>query len=319
LARAAQLTQRTNQFNCTTIRRSAPEIQAMLWQGGFECYTAEVSDRFGDYGLVGVLMAKPERDRIVVDTFLLSCRALGRGVEHAVLAWLGEETLRRGLDLVEIRFVPTAKNRPAQDFLQSLDGRIHREPSGPAAFTIQAERLRDLEWKPSAAVAAAGPRPQANRSQSRPAPDFAGIARDLSRPEAILSAMRRESQSNADLKGAANPPRTEVERELALIWAELLAVPSISLSDNFFDLGGHSLLAVLLLLRIKETLGVEISIDDVYSSSMTLESLAQRVEALRYGELHPEEYDAILREVASLSDDEVAELLAREGAESLGD
>jgi FkbH-like protein len=315
LARVAQLTQRTNQFNCTTIRRTAPEIQALTCEGGLECFTAEVSDRFGDYGLVGTVILKPEPNRIVVDTFLLSCRALGRGVEHRILAWLGEEAIRRGLELVEVRFEATAKNRPALDFLQSVSRELgHR--SAEMSFLFAAEGLRRLEWNPEEPATAAPVTPKARTGQSRPAPEFALIARQLSTPEAILAAVRRENVQNANLGAASNPPRTEVERELAIIWTELLQVPSISRTDNFFDLGGHSLLAVLLLLRIKEALGVEVSIDDVYSSSMTLESLAQRVDAIRYGQLQPEEYEALLREIESLSDSEVAELLARESLES---
>ena len=85
LPRAAQLTQRTNQFNLTTIRRTEAELKALE-----EVYTAEVSDRFGDYGLVGVAICKQQEDELYVDTFLLSCRVLGRGVEHRVAAFLGQ-------------------------------------------------------------------------------------------------------------------------------------------------------------------------------------------------------------------------------------
>ena len=63
---------------------------------------------------------------------------------------------------------------------------------------------------------------------------------------------------------------TDVERQLAAIWSDLLKTPDIQVSDNFFDLGGHSLIAVLLILRVREAFGVELPIDDVYSSTLTL-------------------------------------------------
>ena len=64
------------------------------------------------------------------------------------------------------------------------------------------------------------------------------------------------------------------KRALAQIWSELLQNPAISSADNFFDLGGHSLLAVLLIVRVRETFGVELAIDDVYSVDLTLGDLA---------------------------------------------
>ncbi len=89
ISRVAQLTQRTNQFNFTTIRRNDGEI-LQLSESGLECRVVEVSDRFGDYGLVGVMIFGVRDDSLEVDTFLLSCRVLGRGVEHRMVNELGK-------------------------------------------------------------------------------------------------------------------------------------------------------------------------------------------------------------------------------------
>jgi acyl carrier protein len=107
---------------------------------------------------------------------------------------------------------------------------------------------------------------------------------------------------------------TETEDRLARIWSELLERPSVAATDNFFDLGGHSLLAVLLLLRIREAFGVELSIDDVYSGTLTLSDLAARIETLQLGGIDPQEYAALLAEIEGLSDDEARQLLAAEDA-----
>jgi acyl carrier protein len=123
------------------------------------------------------------------------------------------------------------------------------------------------------------------------------------------------------LEGAAAPqdlddqPVTETETRLAAIWSELLKRPSIPLSGNFFDLGGHSLLAVLLIVRVKDAFGIELPIDDVYAAGLTLGELARKIDAIQLGA--PEEYEAILRELESLSDEEVARLLAEEDSGSL--
>ncbi len=96
LGRVSQLTFRTNQFNFTTIRRSENEIKTFLKRDGANCLVVRVADRFGDYGLVGVVLYETEADRYKVDTLLLSCRVLGRGVEHALVSRLGQRAVKEG-------------------------------------------------------------------------------------------------------------------------------------------------------------------------------------------------------------------------------
>src|SRR5262249_12217803 len=104
-----------NQFNFTTVRRTEGEIR-QLAESGRECRIVEVSDRFGDYGLVGVMIYAPGSESLVVDTFLLSCRVLGRGVEHRMLNELAEIARQRGLASVEASLLFTRKNLPARNF-----------------------------------------------------------------------------------------------------------------------------------------------------------------------------------------------------------
>jgi FkbH-like protein len=115
LARAAQLTQKTNQFNVTTIRYAESDLQSRLESDAWTVRTVQVTDRFGDNGIVGVMMAEAERDQLRIDTFLLSCRVIGRTVETGMLSVLCEEAARRGLGRVRGRVVATAKNQPARD------------------------------------------------------------------------------------------------------------------------------------------------------------------------------------------------------------
>lgn len=115
LPRIAQLTNKTNQFNLTTRRYSEAQLEAMRNNGG-HIYFARVRDRFGDYGLVGVLIALPGgRAAWEIDTLLLSCRAMGRGVERAVLAYVAHQARQNGAQYLRGWFVPTAKNAPARD------------------------------------------------------------------------------------------------------------------------------------------------------------------------------------------------------------
>src|SRR5260370_34180821 len=73
IPRVAQLTQRTNQFNFTTIRHSEADLQRFLDSGAGEGFTIEVSDRFGDYGLAGAVIVSQEREGLAIDASLLRC------------------------------------------------------------------------------------------------------------------------------------------------------------------------------------------------------------------------------------------------------
>jgi FkbH-like protein len=116
LARAAQLCQRTNQFNLTTHRHTAADVEAMLSDSDWELHTVAVRDRYGDSGIVGLVAVHITGDEGEIDTFLLSCRVLGRRVEDALLAWTAERARARGARLLVGRYVPTAKNGQAADF-----------------------------------------------------------------------------------------------------------------------------------------------------------------------------------------------------------
>ncbi len=115
LARAAQLTQKTNQFNVTTVRYTEAELVERMRTGEWLLATVGVRDRFGDNGIVGLLMARPDRRALDIDTLLLSCRVIGRSVETAMLAFVCAQAGRRGLSEVRGRIVPTAKNVPVRD------------------------------------------------------------------------------------------------------------------------------------------------------------------------------------------------------------
>ncbi|MEH2195513.1 MAG: amino acid adenylation domain-containing protein [Nostoc sp.] len=139
LSRVAQLTQRTNQFNLTTIRRSDAEIQQLCNLEKLECRAIKVKDRFGDYGLVALLLFEVQENALVVDTFLLSCRVLGRGVEHRMLSYLGTLAQQRGLGRVKLFYIPTKKNQPAWDFLTSVGRQFQQEKDGGWLFEFPSQ------------------------------------------------------------------------------------------------------------------------------------------------------------------------------------
>jgi FkbH-like protein len=118
LARAAQLTQKTNQFNATTIRFSEPDIAQRLRDPAWIITAVHVQDRFGDNGIVGLIMAHDNVGELTIDTFLLSCRVIGRTIETAMLAYLCELARQRGIRCLHGHVITTRKNAPVRDVFQ---------------------------------------------------------------------------------------------------------------------------------------------------------------------------------------------------------
>lgn len=313
LPRVSQLTLRTNQFNCTTRRRTEGEVLALAERGA-ECWTVDVADRFGAYGLTGVVILETRGEALWVDTFLLSCRVLGRGVEHKVLAWLGEMARQRGLASVLIPFEPTPRNLPALLFLESVGLECKRSTDEGVLFEFPAEFATAVEYHPSAGTPARkAPAPQ--RTGSRPRADYLRIATKLCSVDAIVEAIRQLRPSGGSRREQPERPWTVVEQQVAAIWSELLNVSDIGLNQSFFDLGGHSLLAIELLSRIRQAFQVELSLEVVYGSAFTVAGLAKAIEAEQIRQLGAGEYEALLEEIEALSEEEARALLEREESE----
>ena len=103
-----------------------------------------------------------------------------------------------------------------------------------------------------------------------------------------------------------------LQARLAAIWSSLLAIDEVGIDEDFFDLGGHSLLAVQLLSRIHQELAVELPDSVIYGDKLRIDNLARTIELQQLGVGDRSTYEAMLAEVESLSDEEVAALLAQE-------
>lgn len=110
LPRIAQLIARSNQFNLTTVRRSETEIQGLLSRPDYRCFTMRLEDRFGDSGLISVVIAKVEDGVFVIDTWLMSCRVLKRQVEDEIMIEIFRIAEVAGCAKVRGIYLPTAKN-----------------------------------------------------------------------------------------------------------------------------------------------------------------------------------------------------------------
>lgn len=120
LPRVHQLFSKTNQFNLTTIRYSMSNIEEFHKNEHDSIIIISVQDKFGDLGTVGLCLLKNQEHQLLIDSFILSCRAMGRGIETALLNYIKREYLLgdRSLKLIG-SYIPTKKNIPTRDFLES--------------------------------------------------------------------------------------------------------------------------------------------------------------------------------------------------------
>ncbi len=144
LRRIAQLTQRTNQFNLRPHKRTEEEIRHQLIAPGWVGWSISVIDRFGAYGLVGAIIAETRGRIMYLNTFLLSCRVLGRAIEDAMLTFLKSYCEDHGIAVITVEFQPTERNLPAADFLARTGWVCEGEASNKHAFTIAADTIEEI-------------------------------------------------------------------------------------------------------------------------------------------------------------------------------
>ena len=154
IARAAELTQRTNQFNLAPRRFTRDELAAALSDPGTEGYIFGLRDQFGDHGLVALAIVEGADATIRISTLLLSCRVLKITVEDTVLAFLSARACDRGASEIEGLFRATAKNHAAAAFYRDRgfiltsrgdDGtEVYRRPAQPAVAASRFVKLAAL-------------------------------------------------------------------------------------------------------------------------------------------------------------------------------
>ena len=247
----------------------------------------------------------------MVDTFLLSCRVLGRGVEHRMLAALGRAAQTEGL----ADGGSALRARSAQHAGAAVSGErragVPAGGSGPALLPFSHRARRGLRYKPAGPAA-----PSRERAAPPAAPRTGAGPLRAHRHRTARSEESAGAHPGAGPRPSSNgasyaPPRTELERRLAEIWAEALRVSPVGIHDDFFDLGGHSLLAVQLMSRVRQEFGVDLSLELVYSGEFTVAELAEAIEVKEIERSGGDRYEALLRGTGSA--------LRRRGARAAGE
>lgn len=285
--RLAQLTQRTNQFNASLTRCDEATVRLGLAAEDVFHRFVRVRDRFGDYGIVGQIRARAQNARLEVDLFMLSCRALGRGIEHRMLASAGEHAVSRGLGEVALMFRRGERNIPVQRFLERVfkvrvqsDGQWFRMPAHEAAEvlfdTSASEPTDEVSEKTEQRVVQSGAeRPNTGHR-------YEHIAHALTTAAQIERAMSSRVRPRPDLTSGFVAPGAGLEREIASIWQEVLHIESVGIHDRFQDLGGKSIHLVQVHRLLLERLKVEVEITAMFEHA-TVSLLAGHLSARSQG------------------------------------
>ena len=135
--RLSQLINKSNQFNLTTRRRSEAEVIAVMHDPEHVGYSVRLKDRFGDHGLISIVIGKKCGGAMQIDTWLMSCRVLKRQVEEEVLNELARLAGARNCDTLLGTYLPTAKNEMVRDFYERMG----------FALTVESEAKREFELR----------------------------------------------------------------------------------------------------------------------------------------------------------------------------
>ncbi len=137
IARVAQMTQKTNQFNLTTRRHTVNDITEFIRSGKCNIYTMKVTDKFGDYGITGVAIIGLEDKIADVKSFLMSCRIIGRNIEIAFLDFIVEDLRVTGAKTINAYFIETFKNKQVEFFYDKFGFNVTDHSIKDKSYSLQ--------------------------------------------------------------------------------------------------------------------------------------------------------------------------------------
>ena len=145
--RLAQLINKSNQFNLTTRRRTEADIHALMRDPDHVCFSFRLKDRFGDHGLISIVIARKTGTAMIIDTWLMSCRVLKRQVEEEVLNELARLARNRNCTRLQGIYLPTAKNEMVRDFYSRMGFSLISENEQSREFELKLDTFQPVPTK----------------------------------------------------------------------------------------------------------------------------------------------------------------------------
>jgi FkbH-like protein len=265
-ARIAQLINKSNQFNLTTKRYTEAQVAAMQNDPAYFTLQVRLSDTFGDNGMIGVVICRrTAKEEWEIDTWLMSCRVLGRRVENMTLLAVLDQAKKEGVRRLIGMYIPSDRNKLVQEHYPKLGFGIVKTEDGVSTYELDVD----------SAVVQGAPMTVKHIGTARTDQEGKNVNRVI-RPakEAPVGVSARPQQmSHAE-------PSNEVESELIRIWKEVLDRENIGVRDDFFEMGGDSLQAVRLMFEIEKTFRQQFDISTLMSHP-TIEAFGQILKPLK--------------------------------------
>lgn len=293
-SRASQLTFRTNQFNLNTKRRTEQELISLIKFQKNKIWIIQVEDRFGQYGWVGLIICVPGEQSYQIDTMLLSCRVLGRGVEFVLLEQITKAAVIHDKKKISLEYKASEKNKPIKEFLDKITWSFQNESDNKTFYElfVPAEinpykdvTLKIIETLPDSKIATPVTKfdnssaikinnDEINLSTAiefnievfnKEKLEHISYYQPIFHHDAVkISKLPLYETKYRKLQNVFVKPNSPDEKTMAKIWSELLVINEVGTADNFFELGGHSLLATRLLSRISQVFSKDLSLKEFY-------------------------------------------------------
>lgn len=299
IPRASQMTLRTNQFNLSTVRRTEKDLEELVSDASYKVFVVEANDKFGEYGIIGLVILKVE-DVIKVDTFLLSCRILGRNVENVILDGIKifAESVNKEKAIFE--YVKSEKNKPILSFLDKAPFVCVSKEADNAVYELYMKdvtKVSDVELLYNKAfekvisfddavieenVAVKEENAEYNYDselvlvnnkliKSAVNKEYLLVLKDYTGQKII------DSIENKVIKGEYVKPATDTEVRLCQIWCDALKLKQVGVSNDFFEIGGDSLSAVFVLSQILKEFNVTLGLTDLFTAK-TIREIAELID-----------------------------------------
>lgn len=136
IPRISQITQKTNQFNLTTKRYTENQIELFMKNDNDRIFSVFVKDKFGDSGLTAVIIVNENNKTVNIDSFVMSCRIMGRNIEKAIMNFLVDKYIQNNIEEITATFFPTIKNKPVANFYEGSNYKFEKEENGNKLYRL---------------------------------------------------------------------------------------------------------------------------------------------------------------------------------------
>lgn len=283
IPRISQLTSRTNQFNLSGRTYSEQELN-LLRSSNKKCLAINVTDRFGSYGLVGTLICDVSQNTLHVNDFYLSCRVLGKGVEHIILSYVGYYAQSLRLEKITFTIKNTGRNLAAQKIFTDKNWKNERSQGVTTYFLtiddafnideemdLEFEKLDDVSEQTSSISFNESLLTQISLHEKAPV-----FFKNTSSVCKFVDSFSLKTNKIEKKEGAVE--RAEIVNHLVSIFENMLMSSQFNNNSNFFTLGGTSLQAIETVLYVNRVFNTQISLGDFFQSP-TINKLADIITA----------------------------------------